>query len=489
MRKSIVCGLVFLMIVVGLVACNGGGGGDPAPSYSISGAVTSSGSGLPDVTVTLSGSSSATATTDSSGKYTFAGLSNGNYTITPGKSGYTFNPTSSAQTVNGADLVNVNFTGVTTYQVMGAPVRTTWPIVREASGQWELVGETFIINTGAEKLVLQSVNLKVFEAAGNILADRTYDSGKFDDMIIIVMKNPDGTYTQTSTSTSELEPGELCFSHVAALAGNASLPTLARVTISFTNGKSETTDIPLYEFNPGEQTIWPLTFSGGDWLAFDTGETTYHWRDINFNPAINAFVIDQRYAIDAVQFDSQYNLSNPFGSTHKEDYYAWGEDIMSVGSGTVVTVVQDQIDQEMSKVWTSTDTHVEGNYVVIQHGPALFSLYAHMMQNSAIVSVGAHVAAGQVIGKIGNSGLTGNIGAADGMPQLHFQYMDAEDRTKAQGLPAVFWNAKVIRHSDADILGAFQGYLPDIRSAYDLQAGTYTMNGNTPLEYDIVTSQ
>jgi hypothetical protein len=227
--------------------------------------------------------------------------------------------------------------GATVYQVTMQPIRTTWPIMREASGQWEVVGEMRFINKGNEKLELQSINLKAFGSAGTTLADRTYDPGKFNDMIIIVIKDPNGYYTQTSTSTSKLAPDDLGFSHVAALACSSSVPTLARVTISFTNGRSETADIPLYEYDPGQQTIWPLTFSNGNWLAFDTGETTYHWRDINFNPAINDFVIDQRYAIDAVQLDSQFYLSNPSPATKKEDYYAWGEDIMSAWSCTLST--------------------------------------------------------------------------------------------------------------------------------------------------------
>ena len=382
-------------------------------------------------------------------------------------------------------------TGETTsYEVTIKAIRSTWPILQEASGRWEIAGEAVFNNTGTEPVVIQAVNIKVLDAADNVLADRTYGTEKFKDMIVNLIKSPDGTYSQMSASISELAPGNLGFGHVVALAGNSSLPTLARVTVSFTNGKAESTNVPLYEFDPGQQTIWPLSFSGGDWLAFDTGDTNYHWKTFSYNPVVGDFVIDQRYAIDAVQFDSEYNLSNPFGSPNKEDYYAWGEDIMSVGSGTVVMVERDQIDQELTKVWTSaelTETNMVGNYVVIKHGPALFSLYAHMMRSSATVSVGDHVASGQVIGKVGNSGLTGNIGAADGIPHLHFQYMDARDRAKAQGLPAMFWNAKIIRHPDADVMGAF-GYLPDIRSAYSLQAGTYSVSGGTPVEYDIVTA-
>jgi len=380
-----------------------------------------------------------------------------------------------------------NGNGQTTYQVIMQPIRAAWSIMREASGQWEIVGEARFINNGTEKLMLQSVNIKAFGSTGTMLADRTYDQGKFKDMIVIVLKDPNGYYTQVSASTSELAPTDLGFSHVAALAGTASVPTLASVTVSFTNGRSETADIPLYEYDPGQQTIWPLSFSNGNWLAFDTGETTYHWSAIGYNQSVGDFVIDQRYAIDIVQLDAQYNLSNPSPAVNKEDYYAWGEDIMSAGTGTVVTVVQDQIDQELSKVWTSADTNGEGNYVVIKHGSALFSLYAHMMKSSATVSVGDHVVAGQVIGKVGNSGATGNPGVADGQPHLHFQYMDAKDRTKAQGLPALFSNIKIERFTDAVLLSAL-GRLPDIRTVYSLPAGTFSISGGTPLEYEMITA-
>ncbi len=78
-------------------------------TYSISGTVTVSGSGLQGVTMTLSGSGSATVTTDASGNFSFINLANGSYTITPSKTGYMFNPTSSAQTVNNSNITDVNF--------------------------------------------------------------------------------------------------------------------------------------------------------------------------------------------------------------------------------------------------------------------------------------------------------------------------------------------------------------------------------------------
>ena len=79
----------------------------PPPTWSISGGLGASGSGA---TVALTGASTGTTTADGSGNYTFTGLANGSYTVTPGKSGYTFSPTSLAVTLNGANATGINFT-------------------------------------------------------------------------------------------------------------------------------------------------------------------------------------------------------------------------------------------------------------------------------------------------------------------------------------------------------------------------------------------
>ncbi len=95
-----------------------------SPTYTISGTVTLSGGGaLPGVTITLSGNNSGTAMTDASGNYTFTGLTNGSYTVTPSLSGYTFTPPSIAVAVNGVNITSVNFTATansaSTYSISG----------------------------------------------------------------------------------------------------------------------------------------------------------------------------------------------------------------------------------------------------------------------------------------------------------------------------------------------------------------------------------
>jgi hypothetical protein len=60
--------------------------------------------------LTLSGTPSQTTTADVFGNYSFPGLGNNVYTITPSKTGFTFNPPTTTVTVSGADVPNVNFT-------------------------------------------------------------------------------------------------------------------------------------------------------------------------------------------------------------------------------------------------------------------------------------------------------------------------------------------------------------------------------------------
>jgi fibronectin type 3 domain-containing protein len=80
-------------------------------SFSISGTISPAAGGS-GTTVALSGATSATTTTDSAGNYTFTGLANGTYVVTPSHTGYTFTPSAQSVTVNGANVTAVNFSAV-----------------------------------------------------------------------------------------------------------------------------------------------------------------------------------------------------------------------------------------------------------------------------------------------------------------------------------------------------------------------------------------
>lgn len=78
-------------------------------TFSISGTITPTAGGS-GATVTLTGPAAATTTTDTSGNYSFGGLANGTYAVTPSNTGYTFSPVNQSVTVNGANQTGVNFT-------------------------------------------------------------------------------------------------------------------------------------------------------------------------------------------------------------------------------------------------------------------------------------------------------------------------------------------------------------------------------------------
>ena len=77
-------------------------------TFSISGTVTPAASGS-GTNVALSGASTQSTTVDSTGNYSFSGLSSGLYTVTPGKSGFTFSPGVLPVTISGGNVTGVNF--------------------------------------------------------------------------------------------------------------------------------------------------------------------------------------------------------------------------------------------------------------------------------------------------------------------------------------------------------------------------------------------
>jgi hypothetical protein len=86
-----------------------------AVTYTISGSVAPVNISS-EATVVLGGTSSTTTTADITGNYSFTGLANGSYTVTPSKSGVTFSPSNQPVTINGANQSVVNFAAQTALQ-------------------------------------------------------------------------------------------------------------------------------------------------------------------------------------------------------------------------------------------------------------------------------------------------------------------------------------------------------------------------------------
>jgi hypothetical protein len=115
---------VLLAVLMIVAACGGGGGGNSGTTYSMSGTVTSSGTGLQGVTVSLN--TGVIATTDANGNYSFANLTSGDYTITPRKTGYAFNPRSRARTIFELSATDISFTAAIPDATSGLVVYSTY---------------------------------------------------------------------------------------------------------------------------------------------------------------------------------------------------------------------------------------------------------------------------------------------------------------------------------------------------------------------------
>ncbi len=96
-------------------------------TYTISGTV--SGAVAAGVTVNLTGAATATTTSAANGTYSFPGLADGAYTVTPSLAGYSFAPLSSSVTVNGANPAAANF-------VSSTSVAATYSLTGVVSGPW-----------------------------------------------------------------------------------------------------------------------------------------------------------------------------------------------------------------------------------------------------------------------------------------------------------------------------------------------------------------
>ncbi len=92
-----------------------------------------------------------------------------------------------------------------------------------------------------------------------------------------------------------------------------------------------------------------------------------------------------------------------------KNYFSWHQPIIAAADGTVVKVVDGNEDHP-----PMTTKLNDANYVLIQHDTGVISNYHHISKNTITVAAGQKVSAGDIIGLIGDSGISM-------FPHLHFQ--------------------------------------------------------------------
>jgi hypothetical protein len=241
-------------------------------TFQISGLVKDSGGNpITGATVTLAGAQSGPTQTDSSGAYSFTGLSAGfNYTLTPSKPGYSFTPTaftvanlSSDQSVNfTAALMNFSITGQVSLGGGGAVAGVTVTLSGSSSGSTatDAQGNYSFASVGAtgNYTVTPSFAGYTFspttQSLTNLLANQTLNFTATRLTFAISGQVTDGTGAALSNVTMTLTGSQITTTVTTTDAsGNysfASIPAAANYTVTPTRNH--------YVFSPANSAITNL---------------------------------------------------------------------------------------------------------------------------------------------------------------------------------------------------------------------------------------
>ncbi len=168
-------------------------------------------------------------------------------------------------------------------------------------------------------------------------------------------------------------------------------------------------------------------------------------------PSHGTHLFGTTYAIDFVAVDesglsAQRGLRSVLSTEPPELFVGFGAPILAPASGTVISVVDGELDHQARRSQLSLLAYalsqarrvrggaraIAGNHVVIATRPrGPFVLVAHLQRGSVSVAVGSEVDAGDAIGLGGNSGNSTE-------PHVHVQVTDSTDWENARGQPIIF---------------------------------------------------
>jgi hypothetical protein len=203
---------------------------------------------------------------------------------------------------------------------------------------------------------------------------------------------------------------------------------VVRVTVAGAKGRraEQMLRIPIQFYQQKTALILPFRgrgVVGQDWIT--NGGHGGSWNAF----AVDLRGLDQNYAEQKNDADENASAAG------------WGREILAPAAGTVTYARNDVPDNPRPDTMTYMAQHDPimaflGNCVIIDHGNSEYSVLMHMQQGSVTVTVGERVAAGQVIGRLGNSG------DAFG-PHLHYQLQAGPQVFRDQPLPFKFQDIDV----------------------------------------------
>ena len=201
----------------------------------------------------------------------------------------------------------------------------------------------------------------------------------------------------------------------------------------------ESKNISLIKYENKNKYIFPVK---GAWSAAGTSSSITDHRQRN---------IDE-FAFDLTKLDkNQMILLNK--DAKEEDSPCYGEKVYAIADGIVVQVYEEMrentigISAEEEKRIVAIHGYwqvITGNIITIEHDGGEHSQCDHLQYHSVNLKVGERVKQGQVIGKVGNTGLSN-------CPHLHFE-LTTGFHGEARSLPCFFTNIRNVNGDSIDII-------------------------------------
>ena len=140
--------------------------------------------------------------------------------------------------------------------------------------------------------------------------------------------------------------------------------------------------------------------------------------------------LPERFAVDWVQLGAD-GKSYSGAEADNRSYHAYNADILAAADGRVVSTkdgIPENVPQSPKMAVPITLETIGGNFVMEDIGNGRYAFYAHLIPGSVAVKPGDQIKAGQVIGKLGNSGNSSE-------PHLHFHVCDSPQPLFCNGQP------------------------------------------------------
>jgi len=242
---------------------------------------------------------------------------------------------------------------------------------------------------------------------------------------------------------------------------------LHKLTVEFhsTSGPSVVTIMGApFQLDGRDPVVLGPPVKGGPWVAvYDPFLPLGHRRAPYIKDRV-VMRIPARFAIDWIKLD-QTERASVGTSLDLSSSYGFGEEVLAVADAKVASVRDGYSDEATDSPREQRKPRPEdlaGNFVSLDLGGRRFALYEHLKKGTIQVKSNDVVKAGQVIARLGRSGINST------RPHLHFHLSDRNSPLDAEGMPYVFRSFR--------LLGTY-------KSAEDAERGvpwsSVTDNGNS----------